>query len=937
MPKTIPTTDTWESQKTSALPQYDALSTSFRFAYALGTFAQKSNTSKSRSELETSKSRSELNISESRSAPSTDDQVSPCIKQIFPSISHKSRSGSTRTVTRGNIPLNCLVLDSGATVSILANIEFLKNIFTTKRPLTIHCGGDSIVANQAGSLCDGLEDLPLPKNGYFHHKNGLANLLSLGLIAKEFRVVLDTSIDNAFYIFNDDGSYIRFECQPNGLYYLPVEEDGKSPVVLMTTVAGQKSKFSELDCKRAEAARELQARMGFPSDRDLIFAIEHNIIRDCSITRRDVKMAKIIYGPNVNSLKGKSKHRKSKLQREDTATNLPSYILKRYWEIALGIDVVHMNGMPFLLSISKHIKFIQIVCLRKLTMKNYLEAIQKMRSGYQLRGFHVRCIFADRAFECLRHDLEREPYQIPLTTCGANQHVDFVEKCNQFVKERVRSIRSKMPFTKIPTRFLIETVYSIVTLMNSLPRKGGVHPTLSTREIIKGISLKGPKHRCGEYVQAHVQGDNTIEKERTEDALYLRPDDNQKGHIVFKLNTKQPISVGRVTPIPMPQDIIDRVNAMGKADGQPDKMTFGDRDGNVTILDIDEYEVDDDNASDDSYNTSDDDDDDEDLIADEPVDMPPPVDEPEVATGGDEEDSITDEQHVVPPNEEEHDEEGGNGPPAGNDDQDIHAETQTTHFGNHEADIDNSDDTSEDDSSNTGNKDGSDTGSEDGSNTGSEVGSVNAEREARNLESNLGNYWSNNTTEEEHNFVMNTITEYGNLEATLSTPQYGFSKGLKVFGEEGRKAAIKELDENLIGRNVVRMLPKKEVTKEVWKKSLAYLMFLKRKRCGKIKARGCADGRPQREYITKEESSSPTVSIYALFASCVIDAIESRAVITCDIPGAFLQADYPEGEDCYIRFEGTMVKLICDIRPEYKKYVWTTAKGRTLLFGKLRL
>jgi hypothetical protein len=27
--------------------------------------------------------------------------------------------------------------------------------------------------------------------------------------------------------------------------------------------------------------------------------------------------------------------------------------------------------------------------------------------------------------------------------------------------------------------------------------------------------------------------------------------------------------------------------------------------------------------------------------------------------------------------------------------------------------------------------------------------------------------------------------------------------------------------------------------------ALAYLMFLKRKRCGKIKGRGCADGRKQ--------------------------------------------------------------------------------------------
>jgi hypothetical protein len=82
--------------------------------------------------------------------------------------------------------------------------------------------------------------------------------------------------------------------------------------------------------------------------------------------------------------------------------------------------------------------------------------------------------------------------------------------------------------------------------------------------------------------------------------------------------------------------------------------------------------------------------------------------------------------------------------------------------------------------------------------------------------------------------------------------------------------------------------------------SLGYLMFLKRKRCGKIKARGCADGRPQREYITKDRSSSPTVANNALFATCLVDAIEKRAVAICDIPGAFLQAKWPEDEPCYI-------------------------------------
>ena len=65
-------------------------------------------------------------------------------------------------------------------------------------------------------------------------------------------------------------------------------------------------------------------------------------------------------------------------------------------------------------------------------------------------------------------------------------------------------------------------------------------------------------------------------------------------------------------------------------------------------------------------------------------------------------------------------------------------------------------------------------------------------------------------------------------------------------------------------------------------------MFLKRKRCGKLKAHGCADGRPQQEYITREESSSPTVSLYALMGSCIIGDTDDWEVITVYIPGAFL-------------------------------------------------
>ena len=69
------------------------------------------------------------------------------------------------------------------------------------------------------------------------------------------------------------------------------------------------------------------------------------------------------------------------------------------------------------------------------------------------------------------------------------------------------------------------------------------------------------------------------------------------------------------------------------------------------------------------------------------------------------------------------------------------------------------------------------------------------------------------------------------------------------------------------------MLSWKDLTWDIRKKALGCLMFLKRKRRGEMKGRGYANGRPQQEYVTKEESSLSTVSLYALMGSCVMDTM----------------------------------------------------------------
>ena len=67
---------------------------------------------------------------------------------------------------------------------------------------------------------------------------------------------------------------------------------------------------------------------------------------------------------------------------------------------------------------------------------------------------------------------------------------------------------------------------------------------------------------------------------------------------------------------------------------------------------------------------------------------------------------------------------------------------------------------------------------------------------------------------------------------------------------------------------------------------------------------------------------------------CLIDAIEGRDVATADIPGAFLQTDMPEGENVYIRLDGTMAELLCRIDPKmYRKYL-TGKGGHKVIFAK---
>ena len=81
------------------------------------------------------------------------------------------------------------------------------------------------------------------------------------------------------------------------------------------------------------------------------------------------------------------------------------------------------------------------------------------------------------------------------------------------------------------------------------------------------------------------------------------------------------------------------------------------------------------------------------------------------------------------------------------------------------------------------------------------------------------------------------------------------------------------------------------------------------------KEKGCADGRNQRKYVTKDDKIAPTVATEVLFLMCLIDGMENRKVATVDIPGSFMQEDM-EGDTVHMNLEGKMSELLKKLNPK---------------------
>ena len=121
--------------------------------------------------------------------------------------------------------------------------------------------------------------------------------------------------------------------------------------------------------------------------------------------------------------------------------------------------------------------------------------------------------------------------------------------------------------------------------------------------------------------------------------------------------------------------------------------------------------------------------------------------------------------------------------------------------------------------------------------------------------------------------VMNELSSKITRQGASFAQQHLLHKGLKVFSKKGHEASAKEINQ-LYRRNCFSLVLVARMTTRERRKAMMALMFLTEKHDSTIKGRMVYNGKPTREWLSREDSASPTASLESIMLTAVIEAHE---------------------------------------------------------------
>jgi hypothetical protein len=308
--------------------------------------------------------------------------------------------------------------------------------------------------------------------------------------------------------------------------------------------------FTWWEVEEARRAREVQAMVGHPTDRDFLGMVRANYILNCPVNDTAIKNANTIFGPDLAGVRGRTVRRPPEAVRTDFV-HIPRAVLEQHRQVVLTADVMFVNGVPFLVSLARGLNLITAEFLPTRTAKSLGSRIDQIKHLYARGGFKVGTILMDNEFKKIRPFVP----ELHINTTAAREHVPEVERRIRLIKEWGRGILNTLPFKWMPQVILIELIYHVVLWLNAFPSKSGISESLLPRELVLRHRLDFNKHCCapfGSYCETHEEPSPTNNMApRSTPAIVLGPTGNLQGtYKFFSLETGKKNQTSAVHYVP---------------------------------------------------------------------------------------------------------------------------------------------------------------------------------------------------------------------------------------------------------------------------------------------------------------------------------------------------------------------------------------------------
>ena len=163
--------------------------------------------------------------------------------------------------------------------------------------------------------------------------------------------------------------------------------------------------------------------------------IRSNHINDCPVTVEEVNFAINIWGKNIADRKGNTTQSKPNTVKRDSVKILMD-LLKLHKEVLLTLDIVFVNNISFILTLSRKICFTAVNHLADRMVPQIFAAFKEIYQYYLHCGFCITTVNSEGKFALLQSLIESLPYGPMINLASANAHLPEIEQKIRVVKER---------------------------------------------------------------------------------------------------------------------------------------------------------------------------------------------------------------------------------------------------------------------------------------------------------------------------------------------------------------------------------------------------------------------------------------------------------------------------------------------------------------------